>query len=183
MESLKQSVVELLQEVKYSASSDQDPIRDKRITMAILVSQRLATLYRLLKEWFVAIRQQIHSRRSNRLAIYPLKKHLSCFSVWWCRYYPYYHLPVVRFKYSNSREYSQYRKRCWAYPAPYQWGNRKMRRILSDKCYTTVSTASNDERTDNIFIPGSRLQKTWFLLSTQTLLKETFTFCKFRILL
>ena len=46
--------------------------------------------------------------------------------------------------------------------APYQWGNRKMRRILSDKCYTTVSTASNDERTDNIFIPGSRLQKTWF---------------------
>ena len=68
--------------------------------------------------------------------------------------------------------------------APYQWGNRKMRRILSDKCYTTVSTASNDERTDNIFIPGSRLQKTWFsFLSTQTLLKETFTFCKFRILL
>ena len=62
---LKQSVVELLQEVKYSASSDQDPIRDKRITMAILVSQRLATLYRLLKEWFVAIRQQIHSKEKQ----------------------------------------------------------------------------------------------------------------------
>ena len=61
----KQSVVELLQEVKYSASSDQDPIRDKRITMAILVSQRLATLYRLLKEWFVAIRQQIHSKEKQ----------------------------------------------------------------------------------------------------------------------
>lgn len=46
--------------------------------------------------------------------------------------------------------------------APYRWGNRRICKILSDQTVTCVSDQSNDHVVTKVFIPGSRIRKSWF---------------------
>jgi len=46
--------------------------------------------------------------------------------------------------------------------APYRFGNRRIMKILSDQTVTCVENQSNQEVVTKVFVPGSRIRKSWF---------------------